>query len=627
MPDTLSFYRPKTTKLYLHPPLAERFITLWPDFKVVNGEITDRPVKAYQAFGFLLLTGQSFNHLDWLRTRFSTRPDGLPIYYLTYDAGDYTLSLEVFCSHERTPVTYCRITVANTSAWPVSETITFLPRSGDERYLTEYNWDGYGTYAPGGNTWRMLPSNWDFDGQAGLHDQERHILVHHSKRIPLRWVEKAHAFPLNLERALTADISLGVGEEISFDLALRNESVADFDYDLARQACIAVWEGILNGIQQYLNTSQPVYRTIFQSLVVQCLQMLACPVGESYVIPRQGGINRGVWPWEACDFLIPLDRIGLHHYTALAFDYFVNQMQVKEGANKGKIGKAAFDWGCLTGVTVGGWAEHARLTGDPQVFARYRSAMLAGLAWMEGQRARTQDSSFTGLGRGLFPPMRAHDWEGDIQSWTSTDANNLIGLERMARAFRHFNDPEADRIEGIYQDYRSIMQHVLAEVTRGTEDAEEVMIPHMLDHPVTDPPVWPVFVDAANLLRSGLVPPGSRLARQVEAWFRNRNLMRGSFTGLMPCSLIEFIPVEHTSGHEWYMLTSDAFWFHAWLAGGELEKAAGVFYNVLKYAMTPEFYVMERYADNDPAFTPWQPNASANGRLIEMMLAFFEEVV
>jgi hypothetical protein len=44
-----------------------------------------------------------------------------------------------------------------------------------------------------------------------------------------------------------------------------------------------------------------------------------------------------------------------------------------------------------------------------------------------------------------------------------------------------------------------------------------------------------------------------------------------------------------------------------------------------EYAMTPEFYIQERYADNDPAFCPWQPNASANGRTIMMLLDFYGE--
>ena len=39
--------------------------------------------------------------------------------------------------------------------------------------------------------------------------------------------------------------------------------------------------------------------------------------------------------------------------------------------------------------------------------------------------------------------------------------------------------------------------------------------------------------------------------------------------------------------------------------------------------MTDEYYMVERYADNDPYYVPWSPNSSANGRLISMLLDFY----
>ena len=33
--------RPRTNKIYLHPPFAERLQILWPDFKVTNSDIAD----------------------------------------------------------------------------------------------------------------------------------------------------------------------------------------------------------------------------------------------------------------------------------------------------------------------------------------------------------------------------------------------------------------------------------------------------------------------------------------------------------------------------------------------------------------------------------------------------------
>jgi hypothetical protein len=41
--------------------------------------------------------------------------------------------------------------------------------------------------------------------------------------------------------------------------------------------------------------------------------------------------------------------------------------------------------------------------------------------------------------------------------------------------------------------------------------------------------------------------------------------------------------------------------------------------------MTSEYYMIERYHENDPYFCPWSPNASANGRLINMLLDYYGE--
>jgi hypothetical protein len=43
----------------------------------------------------------------------------------------------------------------------------------------------------------------------------------------------------------------------------------------------------------------------------------------------------------------------------------------------------------------------------------------------------------------------------------------------------------------------------------------------------------------------------------------------------------------------------------------------------LKYIMTPEYYMMERYDETNPFYTPWLPNASANGRTMLMILDYY----
>lgn len=73
------------------------------------------------------------------------------------------------------------------------------------------------------------------------------------------------------------------------------------------------------------------------------------------------------------------------------------------------------------------------------------------------------------------------------------------------------------------------------------------------------------------------------------------------------------------AGHTWYTSFSDYYWYYAWLKNGEYGKAKATLEAQMKYGMSREFYLNERYADNDPYWVPWCPNASANGRLLNML--------
>ena len=49
-------------------------------------------------------------------------------------------------------------------------------------------------------------------------------------------------------------------------------------------------------------------------------------------------------------------------------------------------------------------------------------------------------------------------------------------------------------------------------------------------------------------------------------------------------------------------------------------RVAEIINSQIRYSMSDEYYMIERYADNDPYYTPWSPNFSANGRTISMLL-------
>ena len=69
-----------------------------------------------------------------------------------------------------------------------------------------------------------------------------------------------------------------------------------------------------------------------------------------------------------------------------------------------------------------------------------------------------------------------------------------------------------------------------------------------------------------------------------------------------------------------YIGTPEHIWQNIYLRLGEWEKAFTLLQVNLKYGMSSDaFLVQERFSKTDPAYTPWQPNSSGNGRMLEMI--------
>lgn len=87
--------------------------------------------------------------------------------------------------------------------------------------------------------------------------------------------------------------------------------------------------------------------------------------------------------------------------------------------------------------------------------------------------------------------------------------------------------------------------------------------------------------------------------------------MHGFFAGAMDLDVMYIGFAEH-------------LWHHIYICLGDWKKAYSALQTNLKYGMTKDAYlVQERFSLTNPAFTPWQPNSSGNGRMLEMMIKQF----
>ncbi len=628
----MAWQQPKTSKIYLHPPLARRQVTVWPDLKLISkGVAKPRVVPAPghspgDDHGVRFLFGETAETVDWGRTDISSHEDGLPLPTMRARHGGLEIELRAFCSWDEEPVTYARLRITNDSPVESVATLGLMPRTGFDGLLIGMHGDYYASYRPLLEHWDMIPNTWRWR-EGALADRDLLVQLAEPEGAEIAWVERHPTNPFAKHYLRVRAALRGHGHTTLY-LALsrgRGVSLNEEAYNLEQARAVERWRGELAAIRRRPRLPEKTLNRMFQSLVCQCLQMLA-RTDDGVIWPRQGGRHDGVWPVEAMEWLRALDRLGLLEWSSLGYAFFRDQ-QLSEGDDAGRFqGINSLRWTNETGGVLFGLGYHLICRDDPSYFRSWRQSLLDAVAWIEAQRAKTRDNP-EALGYGLFPAGLGHDWQWSGQYWCFTDGICYIGLREAARALAHYRDPEAERIQASVEDYRDCLQRTLSLLVEGCQGDEVVYIPNVLGLPDAYPPFGPYHADGpTNLLRAGIIRPQSELFEQLERYWRQQGWMQNGLTARMTDSLMTHgYMADPWAGHTWYTSFSDMHWFYAWLERGERQKAAETLWAQLQYGMSPEFYMLERYADNDPTFAPWQPNASANGRTIMMLLDFYGE--
>ena len=103
----------KTTRVYIHPPKAERMFTLWREGRIMFGEIEmpiSQPYVDVSGSGVLFVDGEG-NVADFRESRYEVRDDGIPAHKLTFFLGDFECTVECVSPFERKPSLYGKLIV------------------------------------------------------------------------------------------------------------------------------------------------------------------------------------------------------------------------------------------------------------------------------------------------------------------------------------------------------------------------------------------------------------------------------------------------------------------------------------------------------------------------------------
>ncbi|MCC6579222.1 MAG: hypothetical protein IT440_02185 [Phycisphaeraceae bacterium] len=399
------------------------------------------------------------------------------------------------------------------------------------------------------------------------------------------------------------------------DLASLAASAADDDL---HKAMVHFQSALANG-QTELVCPAGKWDLIFRHLQLSTMQMLVRFDQADDLMPCQGGTSDRyfVWIWEAAVMLIPMIWLGHHQAVRQVIDYIFKLQNggfPPEGefvSLDGAVGTTGPKWANSTGSALALAAEYALYVRDESFLRTYLPKLLQAGDWILREIRATRKLQSNGarpLYYGLMPLACATD--GDTgYSVAFTDCFTYWGLRKLGKTLEAVGHPRAaefaSEIRQYHQDINTALQgmarpdgHIDRMIKTGR--AGEVIyrkFDHLCGGPLT-------------LAYAGIMDVREEVYRRFVAC-NEKIHADGCFLGPMDRDVM-------------YMGTGEWIYQDVYLRLGEWKKAFVAMQTNLKYGMTQDaFQVQERFSKSNPAFTPWQPNGSGNGRILEMMIKSF----
>ncbi len=623
--------KPCTGQRYLHGPYSEEIVSMWCDGKFVFEPVdTSENPYFFVSSAFKFLIGDEYEELDFKKVKYRSDKDGLPIHGFYHKIGDLKIDMEACATIERSPIAYIKVTLSNLGNKKLEKKLAIITRSGNLRKLMGIETDSYGHLNTNIGNWGFIPTEFVYENNT-IHDLSSTVILSGTDDMHPVWQGDVKGRPWHHRGLLDLSVSLASGEEKTFFIAFYRTGkhcITDFDYEKEKDTIKDFWRGELKKIHTYPKNNKKKYYTMVRTLVSNCLQMFATPIDADFTIPRQGGNQTYVWGQEALSMFKALDRIGnFSDYSEKVFDsFYIGELYVNDGDDKGSYRKYKNNGGTAWATNASGIMEslawHTYYKTEKE-FEKYKEYIYETFMYLARQRETTKNGDFPGYG--LFPPKKSCDWAETFQTWTKTDAWMLKSCEAVIKAFEKYSDPRTDELRSVYGDYMGCAKKIFDNVVKKYSKNGELPIPMHVGREIKDPQQeGPYIHDGIIIVSSGICPIDSIYVDEIRNYYRNRCLVKNGLHGLMNDGLIPWHQWDPWAGHVWYTGFVEQDWFDVCIKRGEFVEAKETLDGSLKYSMTKEFYCVERYADNDPYFTPWTPNASCNGRIIDMIYDYYE---
>lgn len=645
------FPLPGTKRIYLHQPCDTMIVEARPDFKLMmkracgGGPVT--------GFGFVLSgTGQA-GSFDYTHTRQQFEDQAFPLLKQTVTQAGFVFEQTVFTT---TDASDRHIVMLRLRVTPESDTaadtlaLDWLSVAQPQHLFYSYGNEDYIVFEPWGKAWG-----------AGLDLQFGNNVLYDGKTIfavfrPGNNVSLSQAVTPRLKKHLVLNLDFSQKKEAvievcvpyasgpgtpwpvhqAFRLDEAPELIAlSFDKEYLRQT--SQWRALSNRAAQ-ISVPENIVNQIYRTLTLNNLQCLGSMPGVTYYKPGQGGYHTfsTVYGWESAYFLTVMDRQGFASEVRHVLDFFLTTQQGPRGHGpKGDIStpdgcfRPHIPWVCETGAILRIFAEHALYTGDVDGLRRDSPALIKAARWIQHERSRTKQIGTDGkkvLHYGLMPKGIATDWPDYIYSFF-TDAYTWQGINQLAAAYETAGLPEGKWLREEADDYHQCILDAVAGATKPHPvDPSLRWIPtNVYEDPVKAFPKA-TFSGARALLDAGVYPSDDSIVTDIEASLRKGGCLNDFFAFHMKIMENENLRVrqEQSAGGKvdlYYVTVGERLWHRIWLERGERLKALRFFYSTLAYGTSRDVHMVhERYCPQLPWLLPWQPNASGNGRVLEMIL-------
>ena len=624
IPNEGKWQRPFTIQRYINTPYTEDLVTMFADGKIMFKDV-DCFTSGFtsDASGVKVLLGDKYEEIDFKKIKYNVDKEGVPVHSFNYKFNKLDILYEAFCDNEISNTAYVKVALTNTTDKDIKEKISVIARTGLMSEVMCGNISGYFHFNTNPRIWGFIKTYFTYENGVMQDDS---IKITFDKNLKGKWHGDEKGMPNYLRGFVEYEVEIKANSTTNFIFKVeRPKKVSNgLNYEEERAKVYAFWLKELECIEKYPGRTKKQYYTMIRTLVSNSLQMFATEKNTRDILPRQGGTQTVIWPTEARSMLIGLVKIGdFDRYIDRVIDLYLDKLQVKEGENKGQFVNlgASVPWSSITYAILNTLADYALLRNEDK-FKKFRPAILDAVDWIE--RARHKNEKYPGL----MPAMRATDW-AEIAHFWGADHGNICAYKKLITLFEHYNDYEnANKIKGYLEEYTKIFKEkVVDKAINNFDDGDELFVPltlEDLDKPLKLPYTNnPYLGNAPSLAMSGMIDHMGETIKHIENYFTNRGLHKNGLHGLMNCLLLGHNKDDPWAGHMWYTGFVDQGWFNLFMKQGRYDEAKIGLDAQIKYSMSKEYIMLERFMDNDKYFCCWQPNASANGRTLEMLLDYY----